>query len=118
MSLSGDAAARSVRPGVDVQDVDGEIVIRVRRTAPATTGASDELRAFPFGLEARAATALVRSGMLKAARIGRRLYARQSDVLALVDKLAPPAPIARAAAENPAAAYAEMVNAPMRRSRR
>jgi hypothetical protein len=53
-----------------------------------TTPAPDELVAFPFGLEAAAARALVRTGTLRAAKLGRRLYARRSELLSLVDKLA------------------------------
>src|SRR5262249_49800012 len=48
----------------------------------------DALIAFPFGLERAAARDLVRGGKLAAAKIGRRTYARRTDVLALVDKLA------------------------------
>ena len=66
---------------------DGAVVIHVARPAPAPTPC-DELVAFPFGLEARTAKALVRRGDLKAARLGRRLYCKRSDLLALVDKLA------------------------------
>ena len=51
--------------------------------------APDELLPFPFGLEEDAAAkSLVRTGKLRAVKIGRRLYAKRSDVLALVDKLA------------------------------
>jgi hypothetical protein len=64
---------------------DGAIVIRVEA---ARVEAPDELVAFPFGLEASAASSLVRRGKLRAAKIGRRLYAKRSDVLALVDALA------------------------------
>ncbi len=46
----------------------------------------DELVAFPFGLEARAARALVRARTLPTRKIGRRVYARRSDLLALVDE--------------------------------
>jgi len=60
----------------------------VRIEAGAAMLAPDELVAFPFGLEARAARALVSNGTLPAARIGRRIYAKRSDVVSLVDKLA------------------------------
>ena len=66
--------------------------------------APDELLAFPFGLEPRAARALVRAGTLPAAKIGRRTYARRSDVLALVDKLAK-----KPAKAEPTSNYAELV---------
>lgn len=59
----------------------------VRIEAPRSTLAPDELVAFPFGLEARAARALVNDGTLTAAKIGRRLYAKRSEIVALVDKL-------------------------------
>jgi hypothetical protein len=48
----------------------------------------DELVAFPFGFERRAASALVRAGALPTKKIGRRLYARRSDLLALVEDVA------------------------------
>lgn len=69
---------------------DGAIVLRIE--APSRVEAPDDLIPFPFGLEAGAARKVVRDRVLRAARIGRRLYARRSDVLALVDKLASPAP--------------------------
>lgn len=64
---------------------DGSIIVHttVYQTAP------DELIAYPFNIEAKAARYLVRSGKLRAVKIGRRLYARRSDVLALVDTLEP-----------------------------
>lgn len=54
------------------------VVVHVHQDAP------DELVAFPFGLDARTARALVRSGELPSRKLGRRLYARRSDLLALV----------------------------------
>jgi hypothetical protein len=57
--------------------------------------AHDDLVPFPFGLEQNAARRLIASGELRARKIGRRWYARRSDVLGLIDN-APPAP-ARAA---------------------
>lgn len=59
-----------------------------RILARMTTASSDELVAFPFGVEERAARKLVRDGALPAARIGRRLYVKRSDLLALVERLA------------------------------
>ena len=61
------------------------IVIRIEATRVEAT---DELVTFPFGLERAAASRAMRDGHLVGARIGRRLYARRSDVLALVGKLA------------------------------
>jgi len=55
--------------------------------------APDELVPFPFGLEAEAARRLMRSGDLPHAKLGRKWYAKRSDVLALVDLFkAPPKP--------------------------
>jgi hypothetical protein len=64
----------------------GPILLQIEQV-PAVQ-APDELVAHPFGLERSAASRAIRDGHLKAARIGRRLYARRSDVLALVDKFA------------------------------
>ena len=50
----------------------------------ATSGENDILVAFPFGLERAAARVLIRSGELSARKIGRAIYARRSDLLALV----------------------------------
>jgi len=46
--------------------------------------ARDALMAYPFGFEKRAASALVRGGRLHTVKIGRRVYAKQSEILALV----------------------------------
>ena len=70
--------------------------LRVLAEALGVSGAAaaaDALLAFPFGLERAAAAALVRDGVLPAAKIGRRFYARRSDVLALVERLAKPAAV-------------------------
>ncbi len=70
--------------------------------------APDELLPFPFGLEEEAAAkSLVRTGKLPAVKIGRRIYARRSDVLALVDKLV--STRARAANDTPAESYQDLV---------
>jgi hypothetical protein len=68
----------------------------------------DELLAFPFGLERRAASALVRRGTIATVRLGRRLYARRSDLLALVQLTPEPTepPAVVGAAEAARAAYA------------
>jgi hypothetical protein len=72
--------------------------------------AADELVAFPFGFERRAASTLVRRGKLATTKVGRRIYARRSDVLALVSDTAIPAsdapPLATDAATAARAAYA------------
>jgi hypothetical protein len=65
---------------------DGAILVRIE--AAPTVEAPDDLVPFPFGIEASAARKLVREGLLVAAKIGRRTYAKRSAVLALVDKLA------------------------------
>lgn len=44
----------------------------------------DALVAFPFGLEARTARALVNSGELRSRKIGRKTYALATDLAALV----------------------------------
>jgi hypothetical protein len=71
---------------------------------------ADELVPFPFGFERRAASTLVRQGKLASTKIGRRTYARRSDVLALVSDTAMPAadapPLATDAATAARAAYA------------
>ncbi len=54
--------------------------------------ALDELVRLPGPLERAAAKKLVRSGKLKVVRVGRSWYAKNSDLLALVDQ-APPAPV-------------------------
>ena len=67
----------------------------------------DELVAFPFGFERRAASALVRQGKLATKKIGRRSYARRSDVLALVEVPAKAAPdVAKTTSDATAAARA------------
>lgn len=71
-----------------VQSHDGAIIVRVEAVAPVA--APDALEPFPFGLEVAAATKLVKDGTLPAAKIGRKLYAKRSDIVALVDKLAVP----------------------------
>jgi hypothetical protein len=54
------------------------------------TGAGDELVPFPFGLERRAARALVHSERLPVVRLGRRIFTRRSALVALVEA-SPPA---------------------------
>jgi hypothetical protein len=76
---------------------------------------SDELVAFPFGLERRAARGLVREGRLTTTRIGRRVYTKRSALLALVDG----SPIDRKnagpmRATDPAAAARKAYAAPLR----
>jgi hypothetical protein len=66
---------------------DGTLVIRL--PPPSPPSAPDELVPFPFGnFERNAARALMREGHLPVAKIGRKFYARRSDVLALIEKLA------------------------------
>ncbi len=59
---------------------------------------ADDLVAFPFGLEENAARGLIKRGELRARKIGRRWYAKRSDVLGLIDR-APPVQPARARGE-------------------
>jgi len=73
-------------PPTVTREPDGTLVIRLP-PAPAPT-APDELVPFPFGqLERNAARALIRDGHLPVVKLGRKFYARRSDVLALVDRL-------------------------------
>lgn len=65
---------------ISTEDERVTVVVHKHYAAP------DELVAFPFGLERSTARALMRSGKLPHARLGRRDYARRSDVLALVDR--------------------------------
>jgi hypothetical protein len=46
---------------------------------------ADLLVAFPFGLEKNAARGLIKRGELPARKLGRRWYAKRSDVLGLID---------------------------------
>ena len=79
------------------RELDGTLIIRLP-PAPAPT-APDELLPFPFGkLERNAARALIRDGHLPVVKLGRKFYARRSDVLGLVEKLG-----AQQAARTPAA---------------
>lgn len=55
---------------------------------------ADDLVAFPWGLERNAARHLIATGELRARKIGRKWYARRSDVLRLID--AAPSPPKRA----------------------
>jgi hypothetical protein len=67
----------------------------------------DELVAFPFGLERRAARSLVRTRRLAVERIGRRLYTRRSALVALVEASPhAPSPVVADPAEAARAAYA------------
>lgn len=88
-----------------VVTTDETIVVHVHRhETPA-----DELLEFPFGLEEAAARKLIRAGHLLAAKIGRKLYAKRSDLVALVDKLASAPPKARPTSADPKAAYLALV---------
>lgn len=96
-------------PRVSTTQEGSTMIIRIEAASPVL--APDELVAFPFGLEGKAAKALVRNGTLPTARIGRRTYARRSDVLALVEKLASRrAPPVESTDVSPEAAYARMVS--------
>jgi hypothetical protein len=94
-------------PEVTVAD-DGSIVIR-----PAPMAAPDELIVFPFGFEAEGARTLIRNNTLRTAKIGRKRYAKRSDLLALVDRLADEEAAARATKpatnDDAAAGYAKLV---------
>ena len=73
-------------PPTVTREPDGTLVIRLPPAPPPT--APDELIPFPFGkLERNAARTLMRDGHLPVVKLGRKFYARRSDVLALVEKL-------------------------------
>lgn len=59
---------------------------------------ADDLVVYPFGLEENAARRLIKSGELRARKLGRRWYCKRSDLLALID--AAPPPPARASGES------------------
>ncbi len=68
------------------REPDGTLVIRL--PPPPAPSAPDELVPFPFGnFERNAARSLMREGHLPVAKIGRKFYARRSDVLALVERV-------------------------------
>jgi hypothetical protein len=100
------------KPRITAVHVDDAVIIRVEAT-PAVLP-PDELVSFPFGLERSAASALVRKGTLPAAKIGRRLYARRSEVLGLVDTLTK----GRGSGPAAGASYAELVAAAKGRTAR
>ena len=91
------------------REPDGTLVIRIPPSPPP--GAPDELVPFPFGnIERNAARALMREGHLPVAKIGRKFYARRSDVLALVERLGASAARAKPAkGETASEAYTRMV---------
>ena len=64
-----------------------------------TGGSADELVPFPFGFERRSARALIRTGRLATSKIGRRTFARQSALVALVGDT--PVPASRVASVKP-----------------
>jgi len=110
-SMSRRAVDHTSHPTIDptvTRELDGTLVIRLP-PAPAAT-APDELIPFPFGkLERNAARALIRDGHLPAVKLGRKFYARRSDVLGLVDKLgAQQARRSPAASESADEAYLRM----------
>jgi len=72
-------------PRVVVLQPGTSVVLIAEATNAAPAVVPDDLIAFPFGLEARTAHALIRCGRLRAVRLGRRLYSKRSLVLALVD---------------------------------
>lgn len=78
------AQATALRAQADALDAEANAI-----ESATDSPTSDELVPFPFGLEARAARALIQRGWLRAARIGRRWYAKRSDLVALVDRMQP-----------------------------
>ena len=84
-ALVSNASPATTSPMV-ARESDGTLVIRL--PPPPPPAAPDELLPFPFGnLERNAARALIHDGHLPVAKIGRKFYARRSDVLALVERL-------------------------------
>lgn len=79
--------ADAPKPRVRVEPEGSAYVIRIESAPPVA--APDELLAVDgLDIEQAAIRKLVRNGTLRAARIGRRLYVRRSDLLALIDRLA------------------------------
>jgi hypothetical protein len=90
---TGDPSKQTRSSPAAVQNADGSFTLTggpqpVTLITHVMQQAPDELLPFPYGLERNAANRVERDGDLKVARIGRRKYARRSDVLALVDRLA------------------------------
>lgn len=92
---------------LEVEQGGRPVAVRIYQLPP------DELVAFPFGLDAKTARGLVRRGELPSRKLGRKLYARRSDVLALVPpKAAMAVDLAksvRSMADGPRAALARKV---------
>ena len=80
---------------------------------------ADELIAFPFGLERRAASDLARSGRIPTVRLGRRTFTRRSALIALVGPSpSPAAALAAPPVADPASAAREAYSArPLRMMR-
>jgi hypothetical protein len=93
---------------------DGQsITIRVEHV-PAVQAPDELLTIDSCGLDDATARRLIKDGTRPAARIGRRLYVRRSDVLALVDRLAVTSkPALRG---DPESDYAELVRSAKRRA--
>jgi len=107
-SVTSLAASNDVSSPTVTREPDGTLVIRL---PPPPAPAPDELVPFPFGnLERNAARALIRDGHLPVAKIGRKFYARRSDMLALVERVgAAPERAKPVKGESAAEAYVRMV---------
>jgi len=89
-----------------LESIEAAIRLRVRQLddgaievvipAGAMPAEADDVLAFPFGFEVKAARSLVQRGVIQAAHIGRKLYARRSAVLAAIDAIAAEQRAARA----------------------
>lgn len=74
---------------MNTSDTLAALVSQVADAIAERVNAPDALVVLPDVLEQAACMRLVREGALPACKIGRKWYARRSDVLALVEKLRP-----------------------------
>ena len=85
-------------------------IVALVPTSPAPVMADELVPLAKAGVDAGALRRLVRRGILPAARIGRSVYVRRSDLVALVDKLARRPKAAPAVADGPDAEYSALVS--------
>ncbi|WP_394831828.1 helix-turn-helix domain-containing protein [Pendulispora rubella] len=116
LPTSGEAPARTTSDAAEsrpttVVTLDGStaLIVRIEQVPPVQ--APDELVAFPFGFEEAAAMRLIRKKTLLAAKIGRKHYARRSDILSLVEKLAKKAESKPKPTNDPLAHYEALIGA-------
>ncbi len=105
VAASCEVAPETSGPRIE-QTSDGRVTVHYT----IVQAAPDELLPHPFGLEPATAMALSRSDKLRTIKLGRRVYCRRSDLLALVDAPAAERPERTAATPaSPEEAYAGMV---------